>query len=406
MPEELILPTEVQERLKQIGQLGVEVPAESSFSRLRLPEGGRVILNNGQTVDRTTDVTDTQLNQKIQFIGSSGDDILEGTNGTDEIFGLEGNDQITSYLSSDWIYGGPGDDNIVAGGGDDYVEGGSGIDLILGDFNPNADPDRSAMGNDTLKGGDGKDYIFGQNGDDILEGENGSDILYGGNGNDTLDGGRGNDLLEGGEGNDRIFGANGHDTLRGDDGDDRLDGGAGNDKLFSGRGNDYLFGRLGDDELSGGLGNDTLEGGQGNDVLIGVDATTVLPIPELGFGNDDIDTLIGNEGNDTFVLGTQLADGRDFAFYNDGNIGNAGLEDYALIKDFGLFNNTENLGFDKIQLAGLRSSYSLGVSPIDSSSGTAIFYTSGQTVAELIGIVENISVSQLSLENPSQFTFV
>ena len=116
-----------------------------------------------------------------------------------------------------------------------------------------------------------------------------------------------------------------------------------------------------DDEIRGELDYDQLEGGAGNDRLIGVDDTTVLLVPELGFGKGEKDILTGNQGNDTFVLGTRLSDGRDFSFYNDGNPGNAGLEDYALITDFKFFDgsNSENPEIDKIQLAGLQNNLSL-----------------------------------------------
>lgn len=414
MEEEMTLSPELQSRLNEIGQLGAEPPSIDS------PQTPKVLSRNFQTfnaIDGTSGVTvgePTVATPPNQIIGTPDDDKeLNGTDGIDEIYGLEGNDAIAGFLSDDYIVAGPektdlsDNDNVVAGGGNDRVDGGWGSDLILGDFNPNADPDRSAMGDDTLNGGAGDDYLFGQNGKDTLNGDDGADTLYGGNGDDTLNGGSGNDIAEGGEGIDTIFGNSGDDTLRGDDGNDTLDGGSGKDLIRGGRGNDNLIGGSEDDELKGDLGNDTLEGGLGNDKLIGVD-TAVLPVPELGFGRGEIDTLTGQQNNDTFVLGTQLPDGRDFTFYNDGNSGKAGLQDYALITDFGLFNNTQNLGLDKIQLAGLQSSYSLGASPISSTSGTGIFFTDGTvgTVPELIGIVKNLSPSQLNLANSSQFTFV
>lgn len=403
MEEQMTLTPQAQARLKELEQLGAE---SISVNQIRQPKTtpGTTVFADGVLVSPDEDV----VAELIQIIGTSGDDILNGTDGVDEIFGLEGNDDIASFLSDDYIDAGSGKkDRVVAGGGNDRVDGGPGIDIIAGDFNPNADPDSSAMGDDTLNGGSGEDFLFGQNGNDILNGDNGIDELYGGNGDDTLNGGSGNDIAEGGNGNDNISGASGDDIIRGGDGNDILDGGSGKDKIFGGRGNDLLFGRTQDDELRGELGNDQLEGGRGNDTLIGADATTVLPVPELGFGKDDIDTLTGNQNNDTFVLGTQIQDGRDFRFYNDANPGNAGLQDYALITDFGLFGNTQNLGLDKIQLAGLKSNYSLGVSPSGLPSGTGIFFQeSAQAVPELIGIVQNVSPSQLNLNNPSQFTFV
>jgi len=73
-------------------------------------------------------------------------------------------------------------------------------------------------------------------------------------------------------------------------------------------------------------------------------------------------------------------------FYNDGNNENAGLGDYALIKDF-----TSTL--DKIQLEGAANLYVLGSSPIIGISGTAIYKVTNSNGAfnftdELIAIVQ------------------
>lgn len=404
---------QAQARLAELGNLGAESSLKPQPQKPTFSTGGKLNVN-GITVTEAAEAPVVKPSQAIEIIGTSGDDLLEGTDGKDRIFGLEGIDRIAGFLSDDYIDAGAGNDKVVAGGGNDTVDGGTGNDTILGDFNPNANPDLAAIGDDTLNGGGGNDFLWGQNGKDRLNGDGGVDELYGGNDDDILNGGAGKDTIEGGNDNDTIYGGDGTDLLYGDDleqsprivGNDTIYGGNGNDKIFGGRGNDLLIGEAGADQLSGDRGNDQLQGGAGNDRLIGVDATTVLPVPELGFGKDEIDTLTGNQNNDTFVLGTRIADGRDFRFYNDANLGNAGLGDYALIKDLGLFNNTQNLGLDKIQLAGLRDNYSLGASPI--SSGAGIFYTTGAAdeVPELIGIVENVSVSQLNLANTSQFTFV
>jgi Ca2+-binding RTX toxin-like protein len=426
LEEERTLTSNLQFRFREVEQLGTQLLPVRPTKRLQLPSGSKLSLDNNAVIQRPIEFPiqrpnqtiqiddslpiDIELpiptpNQTIQIIGTSEDDILPGTDGSDRIFGLEGDDLITSFFSDDYIDAGEGNDYIDAGGGNDVVDGGLGSDLILGDYNHNANPDTSAIGNDTLNGG--SDYLFGQHGEDILNGDGGNDFLYGGDGNDTLNGGTGKDIAEGGNGNDQINGDAGSDKLSGNDGDDQLNGGTGRDILFGGRGNDLLLGEAQDDVLRGELGNDTLDGGSGNDTLIGVDGTTILPVPQLGFGKDDIDILTGGEGNDVFVLGTQMADGRDFAFYNDANSGSAGLQDYALITDFGVFGNTQNLGFDKIQLAGLQNSYFLGAAPEGLPSGTGIFYQeSSDAVAELIGIVGNVSVSELNINNPSQFTFV
>ncbi len=162
-------------------------------------------------------------------------------------------------------------------------------------------------------------------------------------------------------------------------------------------------------------GYDSLNGGDGNDVLIGSD-TGFSGQLQQGFGFGEKDVLIGGKNNDTFVLGLEKANARDVngvdsvifyvLLYNDGNSNASGTQDYALIKDFGFINDRVTRGVDKIQLAGSASDYFLGASPDSSISGTGIFHTPGQVESELIGIVEGISLSNLSLSNSDQFIFV
>ncbi|MBC6476052.1 MAG: hypothetical protein GDA48_27240 [Hormoscilla sp. GM102CHS1] len=70
------------------------------------------------------------------------------------------------------------------------------------------------------------------------------------------------------------------------------------DALLYGRdGDDTLYGRDGDDTLYGRDGDDILYGYQGEDILYGGSGDDIL---EEGHGNN---SLYGNEGADTFVLG-------------------------------------------------------------------------------------------------------
>ena len=260
-------------------------------------------------------------------------------------------------------------------------------------------------------------------GNDTIFGNEGNDILYGQDRDDTIDGGSGVDYIEGGKDNDTIYGRDGNDTIYGDDienspgvsGNDTVFGGNGNDTISGGRGSDNLKGDAGRDLVVGGQGNDSLSGGNGNDKLIGTE-TAFFGQVQQGFGFGEIDTLIGGRDNDTFVLGLAEANARDengkdtvvndVVLYNDGNVNNSGVLDYALIKDFGFANDSFTRGIDTIQLAGSQSWYSLGASPISSISGTGIFLNENQSVPELIAIVEKISLSNLSLANANQFTFV
>ncbi|NJO57821.1 MAG: type I secretion protein, partial [Richelia sp. RM2_1_2] len=164
------------------------------------------------------------------------------------------------------------------------------------------------------------------------------------------------------------------------------------DQVFGGDGNDLVYGDKGDDFISGGSGNDQVFGGDGNDTLFGI-----TPNSPLGLGQGEIDTLNGGRGKDTFVLAGAIFDGSEVIFYNDGDAESAGTDDYALITDF------QNQ--DTIQLIGEAKDYILGAAPDGLSSGTGIFFNDGAN-PELIGIITDISLDDLSLDNPNQFSFV
>jgi Ca2+-binding RTX toxin-like protein len=154
----------------------------------------------------------TQRSEGGQIIvGTSGDDVLNGTGGNDIICGLNGNDIINGRGGRDQIVGNAGNDTVGGGGGKDTVRGNSGRDSLSGN-----------SGNDVLLGGDSRDTLKGNAGIDTLRGEGGGDTLQGGDGQDVLKGGGGDD------------------TLRGGDGADALDGGAGTDQCFGNAGSDRI----------------------------------------------------------------------------------------------------------------------------------------------------------------------
>ncbi|WP_448573437.1 CARDB domain-containing protein [Trichothermofontia sp.] len=219
---------------------------------------------------------------------------------------------------------------------------------------------------DTIDGAGGNDTILGREGRDLLIGGNGSDKLFGNQGDDRLYGGDGDDTVYGGKDNDFINGERGHDFLRGDLGDDTVRGGDGDDTLYGGKGNDWLLGDKGDDYLSGDLGDDVLDG-------IGRDRDSV----------GEIDTLIGGEGSNLFVLGTTHT-----IYYDDRSPG-AGYGDYALIEDF-------NASQDRLQLKG-GVNYLLNFSPNGLPGGTGIYVDDGSspgvwdTEDELIAVLKDIA---------------
>ncbi|UZQ56056.1 trypsin-like serine protease [Trichothermofontia sichuanensis B231] len=219
---------------------------------------------------------------------------------------------------------------------------------------------------DTIDGAGGNDTILGRDGRDLLIGGNGSDKLFGNQGDDRLYGGDGDDTIYGGKDNDFINGERGHDFLRGDLGNDTVRGGDGDDTIYGGKGNDWLLGDKGDDYLSGDLGDDTLDG-------IGRDRDSV----------GEIDTLIGGEGSNLFVLGTTHT-----IYYDDRSPG-AGYGDYALIEDF-------NATSDRLQLKG-GVNYLLNFSPNGLPGGTGIYVDDGPNVGvwdeedELIAVLKDIA---------------
>jgi Ca2+-binding RTX toxin-like protein len=377
-----------------------------------LQEPQSSILDTSQVVEvapqlTTTESSQLQVLERVEsgLITKSANNIFLGTPNSDTINGTARGDIISSLEGDDTVYGQGGNDIIGGGGGSDYIEGNAGRDIIYGDYTPSGNSDLIASGNDTINGGDGNDLLYGQDGEDIIFGDLGSDYAEGGAGNDTINGGSGNDILYGDDIEDNP----------GISGNDIISGGIGNDYAEGGKGNDILKGDAGIDSLFGGQGNDTLDGGTGNDILAGTD-TAFFGQLQNGFGFGEVDTLIGGRSNDTFVLGLGEANARDVngnntvvfdvVLYNDGNVNANGAQDYALIKDFGFLNDGTNRGFDRVQLAGSQSMYSLGTFANSSISGAGIFFTQDQVVPELIGVLEGISLANLSLSNTNQFLFV
>ncbi|QIZ72473.1 DUF4347 domain-containing protein [Oxynema aestuarii AP17] len=244
---------------------------------------------------------------------------------------------------------------------------------------PTVEPDNSdslngTFGEDSLIGGSADQTIVAHKGNDYLDGGDGNDVLYGHGDNDTLFGGGGHDSLYAGWHDDMLYGGTGNDTLYADGGNDWLEGNEGEDRLF---------GQTGSDRLVGGAGNDSVYGGTGNDTLSGVDPDNPTP------GAAEVDLLRGDGGSDTFVLGDGMR-----VYYDDRALSTPGTVNLAILADF---NKLE----DRIQLHGSAASYQLA----DVTTGTGIYYTTGQTAPELIAIARNVSSTELNL-NESYFTYV
>ncbi|AFY85156.1 DUF4347 domain-containing protein [Oscillatoria acuminata] len=147
---------------------------------------------------------------------------------------------------------------------------------------------------------------------------------------------------------------------------------------------DMILGTAGSNTLIGMEGDDILFGDAGHDILIGVNVNAANP------GVGEVDRLIGDVGNDTFVLGDA-----NRTYYDSGVDAETGMNDYAAIADFAIAE-------DKIQLHGSAADYRLAVSPEGMFEGMAIYRQEGDR-EDLIAIVQD--VSDLNLQE-SYFSFV
>jgi Ca2+-binding RTX toxin-like protein len=175
------------------------------------------------------------------------------------------------------IVGTAGNDNILAG-----IGTGDFVDATLNGVGRRFKVDDNVIYH--ADGNAGNDYV------QIFSSRKGGSTITGGDGNDVLVGGRGNDSLSGNAGNDTLNGMDGDDRLAGNGGRDRLDGNLDNDRLFGGAAGDWLFADHGTDQLDGGGGNDRLFADDSN--LFG----------------DELDTLHGGAGDDTFVTKDGVVD--------------------------------------------------------------------------------------------------
>jgi Ca2+-binding RTX toxin-like protein len=271
------------------------------------------------------------------YIGTNGDDVLNGSEFGDQIFGVRGNDVIHGNDGNDVLYGG-GNVNFSSPDGDDLLDGGTGRDTMYGgggndryivdDVDDQVFEDAGA-GIDTVESSVG--YVLGAtlenltltgtaaNGSgnemqNVLVGNAVANTLYGHGGDDSLSGMQGNDLLFGGAGNDQLAGGDGSDSLYGDAGDDVLDAGAGHDEMQGGAGNDtYLYSRGSGFDVAWeflGTAADT------DVVLLGADiAPSDISVrytrPTQQFFNDGGFLLSVNGGSDVLKLVWSPTTGRD-----------------------------------------------------------------------------------------------
>ena len=312
---------------------------------------------NNQNTGQTTG--DDNEDQGLDYTGSSGMDIVDGTEhddtidtlgGTDIVAGGAGDDDIDGGAGNDFLFGDSGADTIDGGEGDDIVFGGSGDDTLTG--GAGADLIRGGSGADTIQGGEGADILLGDSGADTIDGGAGDDIIYGGTGDDTLTGGDGADtfVFAPGDGSDTITdfdtdndtinlslfgddisfsdltitattdGTGSIITVPGEDGqndgititlqgvatsavtadlfefDDAPDLGG---RILGTEGDDNLAGTDANDQISGGEGADTITTGGGINYVHGNEGDD-----QITGGSGFLDILVGGEGDDTLDGGT------------------------------------------------------------------------------------------------------
>ena len=184
--------------------------------------------------------------------------------------------------------------------------------------------------------------------------------------------------ITGSRGNDRLVGTL---AASGDVGSpfQQVRGGA--DILRGGAGDDILIGAAnfpnGNASVAGGVdGDDMLFGGAGDDILVGADIYDASSYPYYTqAGPNEVDTLTGGTGHDTFVLGTES--GSLYNYYSNGKFGD---HNRAIITDF---SKTDDI----IQLSDRFSYFTQ-----ESNGNTYIYFdpklsVSGQDViAELDGV--------------------
>jgi len=186
--------------------------------------------------------------------GSSFADIFYGSADEDEFRGLGGNDWFVGSFGRDRYDGGSGLDTVA------YTQAPGGVEasLLLGRGSAGQAVRDLYTSIENLTGSSFADTLTGDHGANVLRGMAGNDSIYGNGGGDVLDGGGGHDTLDGGPGNDS------------------LTGGAGNDLLIGGAGYDHAYydGPMADYIIRGRVGYATVTSanGEGFDQLIGVEA--------------------------------------------------------------------------------------------------------------------------------------
>ncbi|MDM0115696.1 peroxidase family protein [Variovorax sp. J22R133] len=264
--------------------------------------------------------TDTLSNvERLQFTdavlgivtGTNGPDTLTGTAGDDLLLGLGGNDTLNGLAGNDVLVGGAGNDTLNGGlGNDTYVFGlADGSDTINEPVNATSggDADRIVIqaAGTALTTLNAQDNNTGTNNGSLVLTANATTVTVAGHFTGT-NAQTGVERINFNDGTyaGYLLGVDDYIISRQDPtgGSRTLDFSAStvnnfivgeqgtSDVITGGSGNDLIFGGTGDNQLNGGIGDDLLVGGSGagdNDVLD---------------GGLDADTMVGLNGNDTYIV--------------------------------------------------------------------------------------------------------
>ncbi|HID24275.1 MAG TPA: calcium-binding protein, partial [Planctomycetaceae bacterium] len=129
--------------------------------------GAVQVLVNGSADPAISGVASADV-QKIQILGSDGNDVVDLRGVTAAAFTNLATVNVDTAVGDDTVWGSELADSIFVSAGNDWVDGGPGNDWIT-----------DLVGNDTLLGGPGDDYVFGAGGDDSVDGGAGNDYVSG-----------------------------------------------------------------------------------------------------------------------------------------------------------------------------------------------------------------------------------
>ena len=318
-------------------------------------------LTGGDGADDTVDYSVNNIGIMADLVDGSvlkrrdpGNDWLndsDSLSGIENIIGSQYSDSFRGNDEDNSFHGLDGNDSFIGSKGNDELIGGGGRDSIHYNFSSlDQGVNVNLAANSVDKGvGNGVDYVSGievvggTDFDDVIEGTEADEVFWGNGGDDVLSGGAGQDRLIGGVGNDVIDGGDGIDTAhlnyaatRDADGSIRYDNSTEHVSVSLQDG--FATTTAGEQDTLINIENVVLEG-RVHATIEGSDADNVIEMTEIGYGND---TINGLGGNDTMTGGY----GADvFKFENAKSSGSEKNHGKDVITDF-------TVGVDKIDLSG------------------------------------------------------